>query len=111
MKYYYAIFRKTSEAIEIEFPDLQGCVTFGSTWDEAVENATDVVAGWLAHAEARFIKEPTSYEELKGKFANENLVPIAVDEKIMKFYKQRIAISPRRSLRTAKPQKKMAMHY
>jgi predicted RNase H-like HicB family nuclease len=109
MKYYYAIFRKTSEAIEIQFPDLQGCVTFGGTWDEAVENATDVLAGWLAHAESQFIKEPSSYEELKGKSANENLVPIAVDEKIIKSYRQRIATSPKRPHKT-KP-RKMALNY
>jgi len=54
MKFYYAIFRKTSEAIEVKFPDLQGCVTFGRTRDEAIENATDVLAGWLANAESQF---------------------------------------------------------
>jgi predicted RNase H-like HicB family nuclease len=105
MKYYYAIFRKTSEAIEIEFPDLRGCVTFGGTWDEAVENATDVLAGWLAHAESQFIKKPSSYEELKGKFANEILIPIAIDEKTMQSYRHRSKISPRRSSRKTKTRK------
>lgn len=47
MKYYYAIFIQTDEAIEVEFPDLPGCVTFGETWEEAYENAVDVLAGWL----------------------------------------------------------------
>lgn len=86
MKFYYAIFRKTSEAIEVEFPDLQGCVTFGRTRDEAIENATDVLAGWLANAESQFVKEPSSYEELKSKFINEELISIAVDENIMQYY-------------------------
>ncbi len=62
MKSYYAIFRKTSEAIEVEFPDLQGCVTFGRSKDEAMENASDVLAGWLANAEPQFVKEPSSYD-------------------------------------------------
>lgn len=39
MKYYYALFRKTPEAVEVEFHDLQGCVTFGGAWNEALENA------------------------------------------------------------------------
>jgi len=29
MKHYYAIFKKTNEAIEVEFPDLPDCLTFG----------------------------------------------------------------------------------
>jgi predicted RNase H-like HicB family nuclease len=86
MKSYYAIFRKTSEAIEVEFPDLQGCVTFGRTKEEAKENAADVLAGWLANAESQFIKEPSSYEELKSKFKNEELLPITVDENLVQEY-------------------------
>jgi len=86
MKSYYAIFRKTSEAIEVEFPDLRGCVTFGRTRDEAIENATDVLAGWLANAESQFVKEPSSYEELTSKFKNDELISIAVDENIMQHY-------------------------
>jgi len=86
MKSYYALFRKTSEAIEVEFPDLQGCVTFGRTRDEAMENASDVLAGWLANAESQFVKEPSSYEALKSKFSEVELLPIAVDENIMQYY-------------------------
>lgn len=33
MNHYYAVFKKTTEAIEVEFPDLEGCVTFGSDWE------------------------------------------------------------------------------
>lgn len=86
MKSYYAILRKTSDAIEVEFPDLQGCVTFGRTRDEAIENATDVLAGWLANAEPQFIKEPSSYEVLKNKFSHEEIISIAVDENFMQYY-------------------------
>ncbi len=86
MKSYYAIFRKTFDAIEVEFPDLRGCVTFGRTRDEAIENAADVLAGWLANAESQFVKEPSSYEDLKSKFGNEELISITVDENIMQSY-------------------------
>lgn len=86
MKCYYALFKKTSEAIEVTFPDLPGCVTFGGTKDEAIENASDVLAGWLANAESQFVKEPSSYEELKNRFVNDELIPIAVDENIMQSY-------------------------
>ncbi len=86
MKYYYALFRKTSEAIEVEFPDLSGCVTFGETWDEAIDNATDVLAGWLANAKTKFVKEPSTYETLQKLHKGEQLIPIAIDEKIMQSY-------------------------
>ena len=86
MKHYYAIFRKTSEAIEVEFPDLEGCVTFGKDWEEAVGNAEDVLAAWLAHADSKFIKEPSKHEQLKH--LSGEIVPIAVNESIISSYQK-----------------------
>ncbi len=88
MKYYYAIFKHSKESVEVEFPDLTGCVTFGNDWDEALENATDVLAAWLANAEIHFVKEPSSYQELKKKYKNANLMPIALDEQILETYEE-----------------------
>lgn len=88
MKHYYALFKETPKAIEVEFPDLAGCVTFGKDWDEAVENAIDVLGGWLAHAEAEFIKNPSSHKELACKNLQGVLVPILIDEKIMQSYQE-----------------------
>ena len=86
MKHYYAIFRKTKAAIEVEFPDLEGCVTFGKDWEEALENAEDVLAAWLAHAEDQFIKEPSKHhqlEHLKGE-----LIPVPVREDTLESYRK-----------------------
>ena len=88
MKYYYAIFKHNKDNVEVEFPDLTGCVTFGNDWDEALENATDVLAAWLANAEIQFVKEPSSYQELKKKYKNANLMPIALDEKTLESYEE-----------------------
>ena len=88
MKYYYAIFKHSKESVEVKFPDLTGCVTFGNDWDEALENATDVLAAWLANAETQFVKEPSSYQELKKKYKNANLMPIALDEQIIEAYEE-----------------------
>ncbi|NUO81378.1 type II toxin-antitoxin system HicB family antitoxin [candidate division KSB1 bacterium] len=88
MKYYYAIFKSSPQAIEVEFPDLPGCVTFGSDWDEALANATDVLAGWLAHAQPEFRKEPTPFSQLNSKGSGETFVPIAVDEKTLQSYRK-----------------------
>lgn len=86
MKHYYAIFKKTATAVEVEFPDLAGCVTFGKNWEEALVQAEDVLAAWLAHAEPQFVHEPSTHDDrkhLKGE-----LVPISVDEKILAHYQK-----------------------
>jgi len=86
MKHYYAIFKKTKEAIEVTFPDLEGCVTFGKDWEEALDNAEDVLVAWLAHAEVRFIKEPSKHhllEHLGG-----DIIPIPVKEEALESYRK-----------------------
>lgn len=88
MKYYYAIFRTSGHTVEVEFPDLPGCVTFGADWDKALANATEALAGWLTNAQPEFLKEPTSFLLLKQKCGDEALVPVAVDEKILQFYRK-----------------------
>jgi predicted RNase H-like HicB family nuclease len=87
MKHYYALFKKTDEAVEVEFPDLQGCFTFGSDWEEALENAEDVLAAWLVNAEPKFIKQPSKHHELEHVSSGE-LVPILIDENIMASYRK-----------------------
>jgi len=88
MKYYYAIFKHNNDAVEVEFPDLKGCVTFGDNWDEAMENATDVLAAWLANAEDQFVKEPTAFQNLEKKYKTAKLVPVALDEKVLASYEE-----------------------
>jgi len=90
MKHYYAIFKKSAaHAVEVEFPDLQGCITFGETWEEALENAEDALAAWLAHADKEFVKEPSKYDQLK-KFSGE-IVPIPINPSILISYQKRLS--------------------
>ena len=86
MKFYYALFKKSDATIEVEFPDLPGCVTFADNWDKAVENATDVLAGWLANADPQFVVKSSSYNELEK--IKGSLVPIMVDENMMESYQE-----------------------
>ncbi len=96
-KGYYAVFEKTSEAIEVHFPDLKGCVTFGDNMEEAFEMATDVLAGWLQESEPQFIKAPSDFETIKSHYASENIfiMRIPINERIKRKYeeKQRLNIS------------------
>ncbi len=89
MDRYFAIFKPTAKIIEVEFPDLIGCVTFGKNWDEAIDNAADVLAAWLVNAEPRFMKSPSSHKKLekmlKGKA---QLIPITVNPSIVKSYQE-----------------------
>ena len=89
MKRYFAIFKPNSKNIEVEFPDLIGCVTFGKNWDEAIENAVDVLAGWLANAEPKFIKAPSTYKTLEKKLTpGAKIMPIMVDHTVLESYQE-----------------------
>jgi excisionase family DNA binding protein len=50
MKYLYqAIFEVTDDCIEVHFPDLQGCRTFGRDLNDAAEMASDALATMISH--------------------------------------------------------------
>lgn len=86
---YFAIFKNSKNAVEVEFPDLPGCVTFGKDLDDAIGNAIDVLAAWLANADAKFVHKPSSYKVLNKKLkANEQLMPIMLDVNILESYQQ-----------------------
>ncbi len=88
MTHYYAVFKQTAEAVEVSFPDLAGCVTFGRDWEEALVHAEDALAAWLAHAESAFIKVPSKHCELEA-LSDGEWVPIGVDVNIIAAYQQR----------------------
>jgi predicted RNase H-like HicB family nuclease len=52
----------------VSFPDVPGCVSAGDTFEEAVENAAEALAGHLAlmAAEGDPIPPPRSFEVIKG---------------------------------------------
>jgi predicted RNase H-like HicB family nuclease len=87
MKKYFALFKKTDEATEVEFPDLEGCVTFGKDYEEAYSNAVDALAGWMAYAEPKLIVEPSTYEQLKNKKGY--IVPIPLDPALLESYEEK----------------------
>jgi predicted RNase H-like HicB family nuclease len=52
----------------VSFPDVPGCISAGDTFEEAVANAAEALAGHLALMEADRdpIPAPRSFEQLKG---------------------------------------------
>ena len=51
----------------VSFPDMPGCISAGDTFEEAVANAAEALAGHLAlmRADGDAIPAPRSFEELK----------------------------------------------
>ena len=51
----------------VSFPDVPGCISAGDTFEDAVANAAEALAGHLAlmHADGDAIPRPRSFEELK----------------------------------------------
>jgi len=51
----------------VSFPDVPGCVSAGDTFEEAVANAAQALAGHFAlmQADGEAIPEPRSFEQLK----------------------------------------------
>ncbi len=51
----------------VSFPDVPGCISAGDTFEEAVANAAEALAGHLAllRADGDAIPAPRSFEELK----------------------------------------------
>ncbi|MGG4390470.1 type II toxin-antitoxin system HicB family antitoxin [Priestia megaterium] len=48
---YYGLFEPENGCFNVSFPDLAGCLTFGSTLSEAIEMAKDVLGGYLLVSE------------------------------------------------------------
>ena len=48
MKYFAKIMKLGKEEYLVEFPGLSGCLTEGRSLDEAKENASEALNGWLA---------------------------------------------------------------
>lgn len=96
MKAYYAIFLKTEEAIEVEFPDLDGCFTFADTMDEAYDLAMEALAEFLETSEPGLTKDPSSYEEIMANVeVNKSaiLMKVPVDKTLCLKHEQKIRVN------------------
>ena len=89
-KGYYAVFEYSSDAVDVFFPGLEGCLTFGKDMEDAYESAVDVLAGWLEHADEEYIPEKKlTFKELEKKYTDEVIMLVPVDTNIMKKYEEK----------------------
>ena len=96
-KHYHGVFTKTKKAVEVEFPDVQGCVTFGKDFDEAYDMAIDALAASLANSEPQFVQNPPStFEDMEKRYKakNQTVIPVPVDAVVLQAYapKKRINV-------------------
>jgi antitoxin HicB len=59
-------FSAKDKVFNVEFPDLQGCLTFGESEEEAIKNAQEALTGYLESIDSRKINIPEP-SILKGK--------------------------------------------
>ena len=64
---YPAIFYKENESYWVEFPDLEGCQSFGDTLEEIHENAKEALAAYLITLleQNRTVAAPTDIYEVR----------------------------------------------
>src|SRR5689334_4064664 len=95
---YYALFSisECGKFIEINFPDLIGCQTYYPKSDnyhekmgDLMEFAKDCLYKWINYADEKFIKPPSTYEEIgRLNTTNSLIVVISIDnnDKVVRDY-------------------------
>lgn len=88
MKYrYYSVFTQEKDYIDITFPDLKGCVTFGDNLEQALHMSNEALEGYLLvlEDEKMSIPKPSTYQELQAKLnENQQLHLISVDTNLIR---------------------------
>lgn len=88
MKYrYYSVFTQEKDYIDITFPDLKGCVTFGDNLEQALHMNNEALEGYLLvlEDEKMSIPKPSTYQELQAKLnENQQLHLISVDTNLIR---------------------------
>jgi predicted RNase H-like HicB family nuclease len=65
--YIALVYKDAGTSCGVSFPDVPGCISAGDTFEEAVANAAQALAGHLAlmQADGDPIPAPRSFEELR----------------------------------------------
>lgn len=97
MKYrYYSVFTQEKDYIDVTFPDLKGCITFGDNLEQALYMSKDALEVYLLvlEDEKMDIPKPSTYQELQAKLNdNQQLQLIIVDTELIRVKAKNKAIS------------------
>ena len=81
--YYPAVFHKDGEGYWFEFPDLEGCLSEGKTFNEALFMASDVLGEWLNSKEFFHVEKfngPTELGTIMERYQGELVSMIEYDD-------------------------------
>lgn len=81
MKKYYGVFTRRAGTVEVEFPDIEGCHAYGFDLADAYNMAFDRLFYHLPKIEPDQIRKPSSYDDLRSRFPNEDqvILPFVID--------------------------------
>lgn len=79
---YPAIFHKENDAYWVEFPDLEGCHTFGGSIPETMEAAQEALSAYLLTLleQGRPLAAPSDVSELRPEDGFSSLVSCDIDQ-------------------------------
>lgn len=84
---YYSVFTQEKDYIDITFPDLKGCITFGDNLEQALYMSKEALESYLLvlEDEKMSIPKPSTYQELQAKLNdNQRLHLISVDTNLIR---------------------------
>jgi predicted RNase H-like HicB family nuclease len=90
MRHYIALIHKDPKSdIGVSFPDFPGCVSAGSTLEEAASMAAEALAGHIhmMEEEGLDIPDPTPLDAIRAKRENRSGVPVLVPAPMPKAWK------------------------
>ena len=93
---YYSVFTQEKDYIDITFPDLKGCISFGNNLEEALYMSKDALEVYLLvlEDEKMDIPKPSTYQELQAKLNdNQQLQLISVDTELIRRREENKAVS------------------
>lgn len=79
---YPAVFHHENSSYWVEFPDLPGCFTQGSTLEEAYSFAKDALGTYLDTSEDIYtqdFKQPSSFEDITKEYPSETVMLVDFD--------------------------------
>ena len=93
---YYSVFTQEKDYIDITFPDLKGCITFGDNLEQALHMSKDALEVYLLvlEDEKMSIPKPSTYQELQAKLDdNQQLQLINVDTDFIRRREENKAVN------------------
>ncbi len=88
---YPAVFHEDSDGVRVEFPDLQGCQSFGETLEEALDGAKEALEGYCVTLLEEKRKLPAA-RDIKSIIPGKNAFVSLVETELSERYTSRKSV-------------------